>query len=211
MGGQMTNKEAVILVKTFQETGSCSVFDELWSSTVMMVNPYKYFDPSGARDEEDFEQITRIGLYQAINTWEDGKGSSVLTWIRMRMHQALIKELRKITREGRLGHKISMDSSIFLEDDSKSDVEQLIYKSLSETGGYNRQFNEDLYWQIYADVEQKISKNRALAKVFYFKIAFPNATRETISKAFGLSKPCISTYFTTIKTCIDLAQKKYAI
>ena len=207
----MTNKEAVILVKTFQETGSCSVFDELWSSTVMMVNPYKYFDPSGARDEEDFEQITRIGLYQAINTWEDGKGSSVLTWIRMRMHQALIKELRKITREGRLGHKISMDSSVFLEDDSKSDVEQLIYKSLSETGGYNRQFNEDLYWQIYADVEQKISKNRALAKVFYFKIAFPNATRETISKAFGLSKPCISTYFTTIKTCIDLAQKKYAI
>ena len=92
----MTNKEAVILVKTFQETGSCSVFDELWASTVMMVNPYKYFDPSGARDEEDFEQITRIGLYQAINTWEDGKGSSVLTWIRMRMHQALIKELRKI-------------------------------------------------------------------------------------------------------------------
>ena len=207
----MTNKEAVILVKTFQETGSCSVFDELWSSTVMMVNPYKYFDPSGARDEEDFEQITRIGLYQAINTWEEGKGSSVLTWIRMRMNQALIKELRKITREGRLGHKISMDSSIFLEDDSKSDVEQLIYKSLSETGGYNRQFNEDLYWQIYADVEQKISKNRSLAKVFYFKIAFPNATRETISKAFGLSKPCISTYFTTIKTCIDLAQKKYAI
>lgn len=207
----MTNKEAVILVKTFQETGSCSVFDELWSSTVMMVNPYKYFDPSGARDEEDFEQITRIGLYQAINTWEDGKGSSVLTWIRMRMHQALIKELRKITREGRLGHKISMDSSIFLEDDSKSDVEQLIYKSLNETGGYNRQFNEDLYWQIYADVEEKISKNRALAKVFYFKIAFPNATRETICKAFGLSKPCISTYFTTIKTCIDLAQRKYAI
>lgn len=211
MGGQMTNKEAVILVKTFQETGSCSVFDELWSSTVMMVNPYKYFDPSGARDEEDFEQITRIGLYQAINTWEDGKGSSVLTWIRMRMHQALIKELRKITREGRLGHKISMDSSIFLEDDSKSDVEQLIYRSLNETGGYNRQFNEDLYWQIYADVEEKISKNRALAKVFYFKIAFPNATRETICKAFGLSKPCISTYFTTIKTCIDLAQRKYAI
>lgn len=207
----MTNKEAVILVKTFQETGSCSVFDELWSSTVMMVNPYKYFDPSGARDEEDFEQITRIGLYQAINTWEDGKGSSVLTWIRMRMHQALIKELRKITREGRLGHKISMDSSIFLEDDSKSDVEQLIYRSLNETGGYNRQFNEDLYWQIYADVEEKISKNRALAKVFYFKIAFPNATRETICKAFGLSKPCISTYFTTIKTCIDLAQRKYAI
>ena len=50
----MTNKEAKVLVLEFKETGSCSVFDELWSSTVMMVNPYKYFDPSGARDEEDF-------------------------------------------------------------------------------------------------------------------------------------------------------------
>ena len=95
----MTNKEAVILVKEYKRTGSTNVFDELWSSTVMMVNPYKYFDPSGARDEEDFEQITRIGLYQAINTWEEGKGSSILTWIRMRMNQALIKELRKMVRE----------------------------------------------------------------------------------------------------------------
>tara|TARA_B100001939_G_C16930039_1_gene613545 strand:- start:672 stop:1307 length:636 start_codon:yes stop_codon:yes gene_type:complete len=211
MGGQMTNQQAQVLVKQFLKTGSCDVFDELWSSTVMMVNPYKYFDPSGARDEEDFEQVTRIGLYQAIDTWEEGKGSSILTWIRMRMHQALIKEVRKMVRESRLGTKISLDQSIYLENDSKTSVEQLIYKSLNETEGYNRQFNEDLYWQIYADVEQKICRNRALAKVFYFKMAFPNATRETISKTFGLSKPCISTYFSTIKTCIDLAQKKYAV
>ena len=206
----MTNKEAVVLVKEYKRTGSTNVFDELWSSTVMMVNPYKYFDPSGARDEEDFEQITRIGLYQAINTWEEGKGSSILTWIRMRMNQALIKELRKMVRESRLGHKISLDQSIYLEDDSKSSVEQLIYKSLNQSTSYNRHFNEDLYWQIYADVEQKVCRNRSLAKVFYFKIAFPNATRETISKTFNLSKPCISTYFSTIKTCIELAQRKYA-
>lgn len=207
----MTNQEAVVLVKKFKDTSSSIAFDELWTSTVMMVNPYKYFDPSGARDEEDFEQITRIGLYQAINTWEEDKGSSILTWIRMRMQQALIKELRKMVRESRLGQKISLDQSVYLEDDSKSSVEQLIYTSLNESVCYNRQFNEDLYWQIYFDVEEKVSRNRALARVFYFKIAFPNATREIIAKAFGLSKPCISTYFTTIKTCIELAKNKYAI
>ena len=63
----MTNEEAITLVKEFKQTGSSYVFEDLWSSTVMMVNPYKYFDPSGARDEEDFEQVTRIGLYQAFS------------------------------------------------------------------------------------------------------------------------------------------------
>ena len=207
----MTNEEAITLVKEFKQTGSSYVFEDLWSSTVMMVNPYKYFDPSGARDEEDFEQVTRIGLYQAINTFKEGEGSSVLTWIRMRMHQMLVKEVRKMVRESRLGHKISLDTSSFLEEGSKGSVEQLIYDAMKGTDSYTPEFREDLYWQIFADVEAKVNRNRALAKVFYFKMAFPQATRDTISKMFGVSRPCISTYFDTIRNCIDIATNKYAI
>ena len=62
MGGQMTNQQAQVLVKQFLKTGSCDVFDELWSSTVMMVNPYKYFDPSGLREGlEKMRHLSHLG------------------------------------------------------------------------------------------------------------------------------------------------------
>ena len=207
----MTNEEAIKLVDEFKETGDSYVFDELWASTVMMVNPYKYFDPSGTRDEEDFEQITRIGLWKAIETFEVDRGAKVLSWIRTKMHQALVKELRKMIRESRVGTKISLDSSIYIDNDSNGTVEQLIYESMNESEAFKRDFDEDLYWKIYAEVEAKVARNRSLARVFYFKMAFPDASRELISKTFGLSRPCLSTYFNTIKTCIDIASKQYAI
>ena len=207
----MTNEEAIKLVDEFKETGSSYVFDELWASTVMMVNPYKYFDPSGTRDEEDFEQITRIGLWKAIETFDAERGAKVLSWIRTKMQQALIKELRKMLRENKIGTKISLDDSIYIDNDSNGTVEQLIYQSMKDSASYTRNFDEDLYWKIYAEVEAKISRNRSLARVFYFKMAFPQASRETISQVFGLSRPCLSTYFNTIKTCIDIASRQYAI
>ncbi len=206
----MTNEEAITLVDEFKKTNSSFVFEELWASTVMMVNPYKYFDPSGARDEEDFEQVTRIGLYQAINSYKPDHGSTILTWIRMRMHQMLVKEVRKMVRESRLGHKISLDTA-YQESENSSPVEQLIYNQMKESENYSPEFREELYWQIFADVEDKVSRNRQLAKVFYFKMAFPKATRSTISKMFGISRPCISTYFDTIRTCVTIATDKYAI
>lgn len=207
----MTNEKAIKLVDEFKETGSSYVFDELWASTVMMVNPYKYFDPSGTRDEEDFEQITRIGLWKAIESYEVDRGAKVLSWIRTKMQQALIKELRKMIRESKVGTKISLDDSIYIDNDSNGTVEQLIYQSMNDAEAFNRDFNEDLYWKIYAEVEAKVSRNRSLARVFYFKMAFPDASRELISQTFGLSRPCLSTYFNTIKTCIDIASKQYAI
>ena len=207
----MTNEKAIKLVDEFKETGSPYVFDELWASTVMMVNPYKYFDPSGTRDEEDFEQITRIGLWKAIESYEVDRGAKVLSWIRTKMQQALIKELRKMIRESKVGTKISLDDSIYIDNDSNGTVEQLIYQSMNDAEAFNRDFNEDLYWKIYAEVEAKVSRNRSLARVFYFKMAFPDASRELISQTFGLSRPCLSTYFNTIKTCIDIASKQYAI
>ena len=133
----MTNEEAIKLVDEFKETGSCYVFDELWASTVMMVNPYKYFDSSGARDEEDFEQLTRIGLWKAIETFDSERGSSILSWIRLRMQQALIKELRKMIRESKVGTKISLDSSIYIDNENSGTVEQLIYQSMNEAEAYN--------------------------------------------------------------------------
>ena len=118
----MTNKEALFLANEFKKTQSSEAFEELWSGTVMMVDPYKYFDPTGARDSEDFLQMTRIGLWKAIESYEDGHGATILSWIRRRMTQLIIQELRKVVRTTRLGTKISLDTSIFIEDDNEVDV-----------------------------------------------------------------------------------------
>jgi len=94
----MNNQAAIELRRRFLDYSDSQAFEELWYSTVNMVQPQKYFDPYGARDEDDFCQITRIGMYEALLSFKENKGSTLLTWIRMRMEQVLIKEVRKIAR-----------------------------------------------------------------------------------------------------------------
>ena len=213
----MTNERALQLADQFLKKNDSQAFEELWASTVNMVEPYKYFDPTGARDEEDFLQATRIGLWQALNSFREGKGSTILSWIRMRMTQLIIKELRAITRTTRLGHKISLDSSthpVSQQGDSYPSVERMIYQQLISSDSYQAattEWSEELYWTIIADVEQRLKRNIRLVKVFRIKLAFPHITRDTIAKMLIISRPAISGYFETIRNCIGLATAKYAL
>ena len=214
----MTNERALQLADRFLKKNDSQAFEELWSSTVNMVEPYKYFDPTGARDEEDFLQATRIGLWQALQSFQEGKGSTILTWIRMRMTQLIIKELRAITRTTRLGHKISLDNSIHQvvgkQVDSYPSVERMIYQQLASSDSYQAatvEWSEELYWTIIADVEQRLKRNIRLVKVFRIKLAFPHISRDTIAKMLTISRPAISGYFETIRNCIGLATAKYAL
>jgi len=211
----MTNEEALKLAKEFKDTRSSKAFDLLWSSTFNLAEPYKYFDPTGARDSEDFLQLTRIGLYQAIDSFEPDRGSTFLTWARMRMTQMLIKELRGISRASRLGYKISLDSStIGGEIKDSSTIEQMIYKQLVASDSYQAatiEWSETLYWSIIYDIEENIDNNRSISRVFWAKLAFPNMTRESISIMLNLSKPTISQHFEIIRNCITRATDKYAL
>jgi DNA-directed RNA polymerase specialized sigma subunit len=210
----MTNEEAFKLAKEFQTTGNSKTFELLWSSTCNLAEPYKYFDPTGARDYEDFLQLTRIGLYQAIESYKPDKGSTFLSWARMRMTQLLIKELRGITRASRLGYKISLDTvTIGGEERDSSTIEHLIYKQLVASDSYQAasvEWSDDLYWKIIYDIEEKINHNRSISRVFWTKIAFPNISRESISTMLNLSKPTISQHFEIIRNCISRATDKYA-
>ncbi len=206
----MTNQEALQMVKEFKETNDSSVFEELWSLTVGMVDPYKYYDPTGARTTDDFLQATRIGLLEAIGSYKEERGAQVLSWIKTRMTQLLIKELRQITRSSKLGHKISLDSPTFNPEDDRT-IEEIIYHELIKSTSYQSmedRWSEDIYKQIIAAVQERIKSERRILKVFQLKIAFPNITRETISKMLNISRPAISQYFQRIERLIELTSKK---
>jgi len=211
----MTNERALQLADQFLKKNDSQAFEELWTLTVNMVEPYKYFDPTGARDQEDFLQATRIGLWQALQSFEEGRGSTILSWIRMRMTQLIIKELRAINRTTRLGSKISLDTSIYAShQDTAPSVERMIYQQLISSDSYQAattEWSEELYWTIIADVEQRLKRNIRLVKVFRIKLAFPHITRNTIAKMLTISRPAISGYFETIRNCIGLATAKYAL
>lgn len=205
----MTNQEALSMVKKYKETGESKVFEELWSLTVGMVDPYKYYDPTGARTTDDFLQATRIGLFEAINSYREERGAKVLSWIRTRMTQLLIKEIRQITKSSRLGHKISLDSSNRKEPDERT-IEEIIYSQLIQSNSYQPaqgEWSETIYKQIIAAVEDKIKGEKRVLKCFQLKITFPYITRETISKMLNISRPAISQYFQRIERLIELVSK----
>lgn len=222
----MKNKDAIELAKQFLETGNSKAFETLWSSTVNMVNVNKYYDPTGARTQEDFLQITKIGLYQALNSFKEGKGSTLLTWIRMRMEQMLIKEVRKMAKTGwttklPISSAYTHSSTIGKDTGSKSgtgnlrnsSISCLIYEALVTDKDYqpaSAELSEELYWQIVADISNRITNDQIL-RCFNLKLAFPHLSRNSISKLVKITKPTISHYFDTIRKCITVAAEKYAI
>ena len=231
----MNNQAATQLARRFLDHQDSQAFEELWDSTVNMVQPQKYFDPYGARDEEDFLQITRIGLYQALLSYEVGKGSTLLTWIRMRMEQVLTKEVRKIVRYNKKAQLTDEelldpeDSNLMIsqshfqqklsfENESYGDtilsVENLIYSELKQYGYYpdaTEAWSEELYAQIVAVVYEQVAYNIPLAKCYSLKIAFPQISRHSIATIVGVSKPAVSHYYQLIREYITLAADRFSL
>lgn len=208
----MDDKQAQHLVNEFLD-GDSGAFETLFKATVGMTGIRKYFDPTGIRTQEDFEQIARIGLNRAIDTWDSRGGSSFLSWAKTLMSQSLIKEVKTIQRtyDAKAGHCMSFDAKAdFNGEETRYSLEEVYYKEFLESGLYEPEFDEDLFVKICAEVERKISHNVRLRKVFELKIAFPDMTRNTISKITGYSKPSISDYFNTINQTIQEVSKKYS-
>jgi len=204
----MDNQRALELRQKFLETEQSKYFDELWQETVNMVNPHKYFDPSGARTKEDFLQVTRIGLYEALLSFKEGAGSTILTWIRMRMNQLLIKEVKRIDRN-KFKDAVSFDNTSILDGPNRT-IEELIYSQLVDKNSYQHEWSDDIYWKIIADVQQRLSYNIKIEETFKLKMIFPNIERKTICKLLGVSKPALSSYFEIIKNTFLEVIPKYA-
>lgn len=192
----MTNNEVTKLILDFKESNSELAFVELWENTHNLANPYKYFDPSGARDSEDFLQITRIALWEAINTYDFNGRSTPLTWIRMRMTQLLIKEIRKMVREPSYT-KVSLDDLDVYDNGSKKTVEEKFYHyfEMNDTGN----FDEDKYYTIIARAEDNLKQNRLVLKAFQIMLVFPDMKRKTLATLLGVTKASVGKYFEIIR------------
>jgi len=170
-----------------------------------MVKPYTYFDPSGARDINDFLQITRIGLWQALNSYNEEGRSSLLTWIRMRMNQLLIKEIKRMVREPSYT-KVSIDEVSERESDRRT-IEEKFYEKFA-----NRPFtevDEEIYYTIIQRVEENLGVNRMVVKVFQLKMVFPGMKRNTLADLVGTTKVTIGKYFQIIRDEIERVSKIY--
>jgi hypothetical protein len=208
-GGTMENSTAIQLVEEFKRTQSSRSFEALWHGLNRLVSTHKYFDPTGARTVDDFNSAARIGLYEAINSFDAEGGSTFISWARMRMHQHLIKEVRKISRD-QSGNRVSFNQP-FGDDPKALPVEEMIFAQLSAQGFYEEDtFEHKLYWLIIFDVESRIKYNRKVLKCLHLKLAFPDISRDTLAKMLRVTKPAISTYFETIRECIIAASKKYS-
>jgi len=208
----MEDKQAQHLVNQFLN-GNSKAFEVLFKATVGMTGIRKYFDPTGIRTKEDFEQVARIGLNRAINTWDPKGGSSFLSWAKTLMTQSLIKEVKTIQRTSdvKMGNSMPFDAKANFEgEEIRYSLEEVYYKEFLESGLYEPEFNQDLYLKICAEVEKRISHNIRLKKVFELKTTFPDISRKTISKITGYSKPSISDYFNTINQTIQEVSRKYS-
>ena len=191
------------LVEEYSKTGSSAAFNKIYDQVKGMVKPHRYVDITGARTIDDFHAVARIGLYKALDSWDPEAGSTFLTWARMKMSQALIREMKAMNYQNNKTF-ISLNwTPDYVE--GNSTVEDMIYASLKELGLYDRMdndFDDDLYWQIVAKTEDLLKHNRRLLKTFQFKIAFPDASRELISKTLNIAKPTVSNYYEIIRQSI---------
>lgn len=189
------------LIEDWKSTNSSQTFDKIWELTVGMVNPHKYFDPTRARTLEDFNQITREALFSAIKTYQPGAGSTVLSWIKMKMSQFLIKELKKIKREGRL-HK----DSLRLDQTFNDHEAPITYLNLSQFDG--KEIDEEVINRVIQEVRSRLSSNILILQVFDIKLVFPNISRHSIHVMTGISKPTLSKYFSIMRAqCLDVFKK----
>lgn len=166
-----------------------------------MVNPSKYFDPTQARTREDFEQATRIALLSALRTYDPEGGSTIQTWIRMKMSQHLIKEVKKISRDMRL-----REGAIELNQTYDDGKEMIGYLAVDPIDG--EEISVDTVQKVLIDVRAKLKYNILILQVFDLKMVWPNISRHLTHVILGVSKPTLSKYFAEIKKeCLESFQK----
>lgn len=190
------------LVQNYKKSPDSRTFEKIWAETVGMVNPKKYFDPTKARTIDDFNQITREALFEAIKTYNPSAGSTVLSWIRMKMSQFLIKELKKIGREMRI-----YEGELELDKENLSGDTPQEYTPLSMLDG--AELPEEVINSVIQEVRAKLANNILILQVFDLKLVFPEISRHTIHLMVGVSKPTLSKYFNEIKNQCLICFKKY--
>lgn len=191
------------LYKQYRANPTPLIFDQIWSLTKGMVNPNKYFDATKARTLKDFEQVSREALWKALSSYNPEGGSTLLTWIRMKMSQHLIKEVTRISREMRL-----YKDSVCLNDEYGDGGELIDNMELNVIDGAD--LPEGLIEEVIAEARVKLMSHPHILQVFDLKIVWPRISRRMIHVITDISKPTLSKYFIKIKsTCLEVFQQKY--
>ena len=126
--------------------------------------------------------------------------------------QALTKEIRIINKRG-LGTKISLDTSIFLED-KNSTVEEMIYNQLVSQDSYQYMTTDstesrELLNEMLAEVGSRLYYHIRISRFFGLIVAFPNISRVTLSKLLNVEITILSNYYFVVRGCIKQVAKEY--
>lgn len=164
-----------------------------------------YYDPSHAREYCDFEQIAFTAVWEAVETFDKGKGSTITSWILTIVKQRLSREVRRITREHTEGDLHSHD----LISESKPDEEPdtLIYQQACNPDpflGMKTFGGEDDFYAYVEEVEVHLARmNLKLAKVFVIKLVWPNIDRKSLASIMSVSRMSISKYFKLMRRVME--------
>lgn len=186
--------------------GDQTAFNDLWELSKRMINFNKYFDPSRARNVDDFEAVARIGLLKALNKFEFGRGN-IISWCRNIMEQEVIKEVKKISRELPTNSMETMQKG---KDTDKMSFEEKFFEEIKDGLSYASVENPDIIFNFYVEImEKKLSKayNQKVVKIFKMCIEDPKIMVKEIAKELKISSTMVSWY----KMCIQDVYNKLQV
>jgi len=206
------SKEEIMLKKYLQEyqQGNSSILHKALNIIRGIVKLENYYDPSGSRTFADFEQVALIGIWKSFESYQEGKGSSLLSWTSTIIKQHLSKEVRMITREKTetTQHFSQIEKIKDLEDS-----ENYIFSVSSDNKIFNGRLDMDekLYLSYIFEVESNLSRiNLKLVSVFDIKLIWPNIDRSVLASIFRVSRMSISKYFKLIRKVMENVYQKYS-
>lgn len=167
----------------------------------------KYFDPKGSRTSEDFEQIARIGVRNALESYNPEKGPLDF-WIIDQVKCALAREVKKILRE--LNPQVSFEDQ-FRDDDHE--ISDFLVSQVDKNKHYamiNSDEGDVQYQEFVERVKYVLKKQPRLYKLFVMKLCYPNYNNRKLAGLTNLSFSALSQEMQKIKMAIKLVAQDHS-
>ncbi len=168
----------------------------------------KYFDPKGSRQSSDFDQVARIGVWYALNSYDPSRGPLV-PWIIRIVRSQLAAEVKKISRE--LNPEVSFDWT----DENNDSPQDIIEKEVDLNIAY-RPVDHIVANRLYAEYVDRVrkvlkrSENKKLIEIFNIRMLYPHWKNRGIASFMNLSVATISQSLSTIKMTMKMVSRDHS-
>lgn len=208
----MSNDETLKrLIEEFRN-GDKTAIVKIFNSIRGALNLGTYYDPSHAREFEDFEQVALTAVWEAARSFNCDKGSTSTSWVLTIVKQRLSREVRRIMRE-------HTDQELHYHDiqndiNSDEDLDSMIYSQVQDLEPYTGtrpEFDEGEYYAYVEEVEFRLSRiSPRLVKVFYIKLIWPGIDRRSLAAMLGISRMSISKYFKLMRSIMESVYERHS-